>query len=72
MVILSFEVALVSSLNIIIVAKKSKQTSVRKFFVIIQSIGIIAIRSSETRAVIYTCRYSSGHFNSYNSANGLN
>ena len=30
MVILSFEVALVSSPNIIIVTKKSKQTSVRK------------------------------------------
>ena len=29
-VILSFELALVSSLNIIIVTKKSKQTSVRK------------------------------------------
>ena len=31
-------------------------------FVILQSIGIIAINSSETRSVIYTCRYSSGHF----------
>jgi len=30
--------------------------------VILQSIGIIAIKSSETRSVIYTCRYSSGHF----------
>jgi len=26
-------------------------------FVILQSIGIIRIKSSETRAVIYTCRY---------------
>ena len=32
-------------------------------FVILQSIGIIAIKSSETRAVIYTCRYFSGQFN---------
>ena len=31
-------------------------------FVILQSIGIIAIKSSETRSVIYTCKYSSGHF----------
>ena len=35
----------------------------KKNFVILQSIGIIAIKSSETRAVIYTCRYSSGQFN---------
>ena len=32
-------------------------------FVILQSIGIIVIESSETRAVIYTCRHSSGQFN---------
>ena len=32
-------------------------------FVILQSIGIIAIKSRETRVVIYTCRYSSGQFN---------
>ena len=32
-------------------------------FVILQSIGIVAIKSSETRAVIYTCRYSSRQFN---------
>jgi len=51
MVILSFEVALVSSPNIIIVTLKCKQTSVGKF-VILQSIRIIAIKSSETRSVI--------------------
>ena len=28
-------------------------------FAILQSIGIIAIKSNETRSVIYTCRYSS-------------
>ena len=45
----------------------------REKFVILKSIGIIAIKSSETRSVIYTCRYSSGNFfNPYNSANGLN
>ena len=29
--------------------------------VILQSIGIIAIKSKETRVITYTCRYSSGH-----------
>ena len=29
--------------------------------VILQSIGIIVIRSNETRVITYTCRYSSGH-----------
>jgi len=67
-VIVSFEVALVSSPNIIIVAKKSKQRSVRNKLVILQLIGIIKIK----RSVIYTCRYSSEHFNPYNSAYGLN
>ena len=35
----------------------------KRKFVILQSIGIIAIKSSKTRAVIYTCRYSIGQFN---------
>ena len=29
--------------------------------VILQSIGIIVIKSKETRMITYTCRYSSGH-----------
>jgi len=29
-------------------------------FVILQAIGIIYIKSTETRVVAYTCRYSSG------------
>ena len=29
--------------------------------VILQSTGIIVIKSKETRVVAYTCRYSSGH-----------
>ena len=29
--------------------------------VILQSIGIIAIKSKETRVVTYTCKYFSGH-----------
>jgi len=57
MVILFFEVALVSSPNIIIVTKKSYQNKCKEKFVILQSIGIMAIKSSETRSVIYTCRY---------------
>ena len=63
-VILSFEVALVtlvSSPNIIIVTKKVNNKYKEKF-VILKSIGIIAIKSSETRSVVYTCRHSSGYF----------
>ena len=40
--------------------QKAKQTSKEKF-VILQSIGIIVIKSKETRVVTYTCVYSSGH-----------
>jgi len=61
MIVLSFEVTLVSSPNILIVTKKVNK-QVKGKFVILQSIGIIAIKSSKTKAVIYTCRYSSGHF----------
>ena len=57
--ILSFEVALVNSPNIIIVTTKKVN---RQVYGKIQSIGIIAIKSSETSSVTYTCRYSSGHF----------
>ena len=32
-------------------------------FVILQSIGIIVIKSRETKAVIYSCRYFSVQFN---------
>jgi len=39
--------------------RKSKQTNVRKK---LQSLDIIAIKSRETRSVIYTCRYSGGQF----------
>jgi len=38
----------------------------KETYIILQSIGIIVIKSKETSAFIYTCRYSSGHFNSYN------
>ena len=58
-VILSFEmmpVTLVNSPNIIIVTKKVTNKFNEKY-VILKSIGIIAIKSSETRSVIYTCRY---------------
>ena len=41
-----------------------QQTKCHKYkenLVIFQSIGIIVIKSRETRVVTYTCRYSSGH-----------
>ena len=41
--------------------QKSKQTSISKFFVILQSIGIVVIKSKETRVATCTSRYSSGH-----------
>ena len=73
MVILYFEIALVGSPNIITVTKSKQRSVCMVKFVILQSIGIrVTIKSSETRAVIYTSRYSSGQFNPYNSANGLN
>jgi len=62
-VILSFEVVLVNSPNITIVAKKVNKKCKEKF-VILQSIGIIAIKSSETRSVFNNCRYSSRHVKS--------
>jgi len=40
-----------------------KEYKYKEKFVILPSIGNIAIKSSETRAVIYNCRYSSGQFN---------
>ena len=45
MVILSFEVAFVISPNIIIVTKKKETNKCKGKFVILQSIGIIAIKS---------------------------
>jgi len=45
-----------------VISLKKKQTNkYKEKFVILQSIGIIGIKSKETRVIIYTCRYSSGH-----------
>ena len=33
----------------------------------LESVGIIVMKHKETRVITYTCRYSSGHFNPYNS-----
>jgi len=33
----------------------------KEWLVILQSIGIIVIKSKETRVITYSCRYSSGH-----------
>jgi len=39
-----------------------KQTSkYKEKLVILQSIGIVVIKSKETRVITYTCRYSGGH-----------
>ena len=35
-------------------------SSYKEKFVILQAIGIIELKSKETRVVAYTCRYSSG------------
>ena len=44
---------------IMVISQKSKQTSIKEKLVILQLIGIIAIKSKETRVITYTCRYSS-------------
>ena len=41
--------------------RKKHSNKYKEILVILQSIGIIVIKSKETRVVIYTCRYSSGH-----------
>ena len=65
MVILSAEVALVSSPNIIIVTLKSKKKC-KENFVILQSIGIIAIKEGQSSIPADIL------VDIYNSANGLN
>ena len=41
----------------------SYKIAYKEIFVILQSLGIIIIKSKETKSVIYACRYSSGQFN---------
>ena len=62
-VILSFKAALQCKLTNIVIVNKKSTNKYKEICVILQSIGIIVIKSRETRAVIYTCRYSSGQFN---------
>ena len=50
------------SLPIIIIINKQTNKQVYGKFAVLQSIGIIVIKGRETRAVIYTYRYSSGKF----------
>ena len=57
--------ATLHDLKLLIFLDTLSQYKCKEKFVTIQSIGIIAIKSRETKAVIYTCRYSSGHFNPY-------
>ena len=40
---------------------KKQTNKYRKKMVILQSIGIVVIKSKETRVITYTCTYSSGH-----------
>ena len=48
--------------EIIMVISQKKQTNkYKEKLVILQSIGIIVIKSKETRVITYTYRYSSGH-----------
>jgi len=63
----SFEAVALDHQNYNCCQKKLTNKYTEKF-VILQSIGIIVIKSSETRAVIYTCIHSIGNFNLYNSA----
>ena len=49
------------NLSFEVICTKSKQTSIREKFIILQSIGIIFIKSKETKMVTYTCRYCSRH-----------
>jgi len=43
------------------VISQKKRNKYKKKLVILQSIGIILIKSKETRVITYICRYSSGH-----------
>ena len=52
---------LFSSVNLKIGLENLLNTSsYKEKFVILQAIGIIELKSKETRVVAYTCRYSSG------------
>jgi len=42
-------------------SKKTKTSKYKEKLVILQSIGVIAIKSKKTRVITYTCKYSSGH-----------
>ena len=47
--------------EIIMVISKKQTNKCKEKLVISQSIGIMVIKSKETRVITYTCRYSSGH-----------
>jgi len=46
---------------IIVISFKKLAIKCKEKLVILQAIGIIVMKSKETRVVAYTCRYSSGH-----------
>ena len=45
---------------IMVISQKKLTNKYKEKLVILQSIGIIVLRSRETRVITYTCRYSSG------------
>ena len=45
----------------VISQKKLTNKYIKEKLVILQSIGIIVIKSKEARVIMYTCRYSSRH-----------
>jgi len=46
---------------IMVISQKKQAKKYKEKLVMVQSIGIIVIKSKETRVITYTCRYSSGH-----------
>ena len=44
-----------------VISQKKQANKYKEKFVILQLIGIVVIKSKETRVVTYTYRYSSGH-----------
>ena len=46
---------------IMVISQKKLTNKYKEKLVILRLIGIIVIKSKETRVITYTCRYSSGH-----------
>ena len=46
---------------IMVISQKKQPNKYKEKLVMLQSVGIIVIKSKETRVITYTCRYFSGH-----------